>query len=47
MAQRTGPISITAGYDDDDLPMLRVPQEAVGFRDGERAGNFLSTVEEE
>ena len=34
MAQRTGPISITADYDDDDLPMLQVPQEAVGFVTG-------------
>ena len=29
LAQRTGPISIAADYDDDDLPLLRVPQEAV------------------
>jgi len=46
MAQRTGPVSITADYDDEDLTMLMVPQEAVGFVTG-RAGNFLRTIEEE
>jgi len=46
MAQRTGPVSITEDYDDDDLTMLEVPQEAVGFVTG-RAGNFLRTIEEE
>ncbi|CAK0884716.1 unnamed protein product [Prorocentrum cordatum] len=33
-------------YDDGDLTMLQVPQEAVGFVTG-RAGNFLRTIEEE
>jgi len=46
MAQRTGPVNITADYDDDDLTMLQVPQEAVGFVTG-RAGNFLRSVEEQ
>merc|ERR1719264_2381132 len=46
MAQRTGPVNVTEDYDDDDLTMLHVPQEAVGFVTG-RAGNFLRTIEEE
>ncbi|CAK0835864.1 unnamed protein product [Prorocentrum cordatum] len=46
MAQRTGPVTITDDYDDGDLTMLLVPQEAVGFVTG-RAGNFLRTIEEE
>jgi len=46
MAQRTGPVVITDDYDDGDLTMLLVPQEAVGFVTG-RAGNFLRTIEEE
>jgi len=46
MAQRTGPVTVTEDYDDGDLSMLMVPQEAVGFVTG-RAGNFLRTIEEE
>ncbi|CAK0832649.1 unnamed protein product, partial [Prorocentrum cordatum] len=46
MAQRTGPVTITEDYDDGDLTMLMVPQEAVGFVTG-RAGNFLRSIEEE
>ncbi|CAK0910700.1 unnamed protein product [Prorocentrum cordatum] len=46
MAQRTGPVQITEDYDDGDLTMLMVPQEAVGFVTG-RAGNFLRSIEEE
>merc|ERR1719221_1530481 len=46
MSQRTGPVHITDDFDDDDLTMLQVPQEAVGFVTG-RAGNFLRTIEEE
>jgi len=46
MAQRTGPVNITEDYDDGDLTMLMIPQEAVGFVTG-RAGNFLRTIEEE
>eukprot|EP00435_Cladocopium_sp_Y103_P066523 s340_g28.t1 len=46
MAQRTGPVNITEEYNDDDLTMLMVPQETVGFVTG-RAGNFLRTIEEE
>jgi len=46
MAQRTGPVSVTEDYNDDDLTMLMVPQETVGFVTG-RGGNFLRTIEEE
>jgi len=46
MAQRTGPVNVTEDYNDDDLTMLQVPQETVGFVTG-RAGNFLRTIEEE
>merc|ERR1719229_835689 len=46
MAQRTGPVSITEDFDDGDLTMLLVPQEAVGFVTG-RAGNFLRSIEEQ
>merc|ERR1719198_2282966 len=46
MAQRTGPVTITQDYDDGDLTMLEVPQEAVGFVTG-RAGNFLRSIEEQ
>jgi len=46
MAQRTGPVSVRDDYDDGDLTMLMVPQEAVGFVTG-RAGNFLRSIEEE
>merc|ERR1740122_761338 len=46
MAQRTGPVTVTDDYDDGELTMLQVPQEAVGFVTG-RAGNFLRTIEEE
>merc|ERR1719486_660238 len=46
MAQRTGPVTITDDFDDGDLTVLYVPQEAVGFVTG-RAGNFLRTIEEE
>lgn len=46
MDQRTGPVSVTQDDDDDDLTMISVPQEAVGFVTG-RAGNFLRTIEEE
>eukprot|EP00927_Polykrikos_kofoidii_P057306 TRINITY_DN51421_c0_g1_i1.p1 TRINITY_DN51421_c0_g1~~TRINITY_DN51421_c0_g1_i1.p1 ORF type:complete len:613 (-),score=95.09 TRINITY_DN51421_c0_g1_i1:365-2203(-) len=46
MAQRTGPVIVRDDYDDGDLTMLMVPQEAVGFVTG-RAGNFLRSIEEE
>eukprot|EP00929_Paragymnodinium_shiwhaense_P088680 TRINITY_DN489_c0_g3_i1.p2 TRINITY_DN489_c0_g3~~TRINITY_DN489_c0_g3_i1.p2 ORF type:complete len:607 (+),score=174.13 TRINITY_DN489_c0_g3_i1:83-1903(+) len=46
MAQRTGPVMVNKDYDDGDLTMLMIPQEAVGFVTG-RAGNFLRTIEEE
>ncbi|CAJ1426831.1 unnamed protein product [Effrenium voratum] len=37
MAQRTGPVTVDENYDDGDLTMLRVPQEAVGFVTGRAA----------
>ncbi|CAK9089530.1 Uncharacterized protein SCF082_LOCUS42245, partial [Durusdinium trenchii] len=43
---RSGPVTVHEDYNDGDLTMLRVPQEAVGFVTG-RAGNFLRTIEEE
>lgn len=46
MAQRTGPVIVRSDFDDGDLTMLLVPQEAVGFVTG-RAGNFLRSIEEE
>eukprot|EP00439_Symbiodinium_sp_Y106_P081598 s57_g20.t1 len=46
MAQRTGPVSVTDDYDDNDLTLLQVPQEAVGFVTG-RAGNFLRSIEDQ
>jgi len=46
MAQRTGPVQVDEDYDDGDLTMVTVPQEAVGFVTG-RAGNFLRSIEEE
>merc|ERR1719188_2072503 len=46
MAQRTGPVVVHDDYDDGDLTMLQVPQEAVGFVTG-RAGNFLRSIEEQ
>mmetsp|Transcript_42722 Transcript_42722/g.98902 ORF Transcript_42722/g.98902 Transcript_42722/m.98902 type:complete len:630 (-) Transcript_42722:130-2019(-) len=46
MAQRTGPVIVHDDYDDGDLTMLMVPQEAVGFVTG-RAGNFLRSIEEQ
>ena len=39
-------ITVLEEYNDDDLTMLMVPQETVGFVTG-RAGNFLRTIEEE
>jgi len=46
MAQRSGPVIVHEDYDDGDLTMLMVPQEAVGFVTG-RAGNFLRSIEEQ
>lgn len=46
MAQRTGPVTVSESYDDGDLTMLMVPQEAAGFVTG-KSGNFLRTIEEE
>jgi hypothetical protein len=46
MAQRVGPVKIDDDNDDDDLTVILVPSEAVGFVTGAQ-GNFLRQVEEE
>jgi rRNA processing protein Krr1/Pno1 len=46
MAQRIGPVTIVENSDDDDLTVVMVPSEAVGFVTGSQ-GNFLRQVEEE
>lgn len=46
MAQRVGPVTIVESTDDDDLTVIMVPSEAVGFVTGAQ-GNFLRQVEEE
>ncbi len=46
MAQRVGPVTIEDDDGDDDLTMLEVPSEAVGFVTGAQ-GNFLRSIEEE
>lgn len=46
MAQRVGPVKIDDNTEDDDLTVIRVPSEAVGFVTGAQ-GNFLRQVEEE
>ncbi len=46
MAQRVGPVTIEENPDDDDLTVIVVPSEAVGFVTGAQ-GNFLRQVEEE
>lgn len=46
MAQRVGPVTIEDTGDDDDLTVIMVPTEAVGFVTGSQ-GNFLRQVEEE
>ena len=46
MAQRVGPVTINDNNDDDDLTVIQVPSEAVGFVTGSQ-GNFLRQVEEE
>lgn len=46
MAQRIGPVTIEENSDDDDLTVIMVPSEAVGFVTG-AGGNFLRQVEEE
>ena len=40
MAQRVGPVTIEDTGDDDDLTVIQVPTEAVGFVTGSN-GNFL------
>ena len=46
MAQRVGPVQIDDNTGDDDLTVIMVPSEAVGFVTGSQ-GNFLRQVEEE
>jgi len=46
MAQRVGPVTIEESGEDDDLTVIHVPTEAVGFVTGAQ-GNFLRQVEEE
>ena len=46
MAQRVGPVTIDDNNEDDDLTVIMVPSEAVGFVTGS-GGNFLRQVEEE
>ena len=46
MAQRVGPVTIEDNNEDDDLTVIMVPSEAVGFVTGS-GGNFLRQVEEE
>ena len=46
MAQRVGPVTIDDNFEDDDLTVIQVPSEAVGFVTGSQ-GNFLRQVEEE
>ena len=46
MAQRVGPVTIDDNTGDDDLTVIQVPSEAVGFVTGSQ-GNFLRQVEEE
>lgn len=46
MAQRVGPVHIEETQEDDDLTVIQVPTEAVGFVTGSQ-GNFLRQVEEE
>lgn len=46
MAQRVGPVHIEESGEDDDLTVIQVPTEAVGFVTGTQ-GNFLRQVEEE
>ena len=47
MAQRVGPVTIEDNNnEDDDLTVIQVPSEAVGFVTGSQ-GNFLRQVEEE
>jgi hypothetical protein len=47
MAQRVGPVTIDDNNSqDDDLTVIQVPSEAVGFVTGSQ-GNFLRQVEEE
>ena len=45
-AQRVGPVTIDDNFEDDDLTVIMVPSEAVGFVTGS-GGNFLRQVEEE
>eukprot|EP00959_Pyramimonas_sp_CCMP1952_P322757 6753879-Pyramimonas_sp.AAC.1 len=46
MAQRVGPVHVDADDADDDLTLVEVPTECVGFVTGKQ-GNFLRTMEDE
>eukprot|EP00756_Hemistasia_phaeocysticola_P017361 Hpha_TRINITY_DN15533_c3_g7::TRINITY_DN15533_c3_g7_i1::g.105248::m.105248 len=46
MAQRVGPVYVDEKDSDDDLTLLKVPTECVGFVTGSQ-GNFLRTMEDE
>eukprot|EP00906_Rhabdomonas_costata_P015092 RCo021663 len=46
MSQRVGPVYIDENGDDDDLLVVQVPQDCVGFVTGSN-GSFLRAVEEE
>lgn len=46
MAQRVGPVHVEEDDADDDLTLVEVPTECVGFVTGKQ-GNFLRTMEDE
>jgi len=46
MATRHGAVKVSKRDDDDDMTVLSIPQDAVGFVTG-RNGNFLRTLEDE
>jgi hypothetical protein len=46
MAQRVGPVHVDDNDADDDLTIIEVPSECVGFVTGKQ-GNFLRTMEDE
>eukprot|EP00854_Cymbomonas_tetramitiformis_P011146 gene11146-13168_t len=46
MAQRVGPVSVDSDDEDDDLSIVKVPTECIGFVTGKQ-GNFLRTMEDE
>ncbi|KAK3270284.1 hypothetical protein CYMTET_21309 [Cymbomonas tetramitiformis] len=46
MAQRVGPVHVEDNDEDDDLTLVEVPTECIGFVTGKQ-GNFLRTMEDE